>query len=147
MHQSGKFSVGYGESVTNQVPGNQAPIKVVPMYIEEASAEIPVVADEPEAQPEREKTALIGAAALAAAMLTAVLHLLAVMIASNGAYQVATVLGFVAIGSSVVSVGAGIVAIVLDRGRRLGIAAAVLGLVANPVVLLWILQFLSTLVA
>ena len=40
------------------------------------------------------------------------------------------------------AVAAGIVAIVLDRGRWLGVAAAVVGVIANP----WLLQGILRLV-
>lgn len=146
MHQSGKFGVGYGDSVTIPGPLKQVPIKVVPMYIEDAPVEIPVEEDAP-LQPEREKTPLLGAIAMTAAVLTGTLHVTGVALASNGVYQTSTVLAFTAIGFSIVAIVVGVVAAILDRGRRLGVVAAIVGLLANPFVVLVSLRFFSAFVA
>jgi lysylphosphatidylglycerol synthetase-like protein (DUF2156 family) len=146
LHQSGKFGVSYGDSVTIPGPVKQVPIKVVPMYIEDAPAEIPVEEDAP-LQPEREKTPLLGAIAMTAAVLTGALHAVAVALASNGVYQTSTVLAITAIGLSIVAIVMGVIAAILDRGRRLGVVAAVLGLIVNPFVVLLTLRFFSAFVA
>ena len=116
------------------------------MYIEDAPVEIPVEEDAP-LQPEREKTPLLGAIAMTAAVVTGTLHAAAVALASNGVYQTSTVLAITAIGLSVVAIVVGIVAAILDRGRRVGVVAAIVGLVANPLVVLVTLQFFSGFVA
>ena len=130
------------------IPGplDQVPIKVVPMYIEDAPVEIPVEEDAP-LRPEREKTPLLGAIAMTAAVLAGTLHATAVALASNGVYQTSTVLAIAAIGLSIVAIVVGVVAAILDRGRRVGIVAAVVGLVLNPFVVLVTLRFFSAFVA
>jgi lysylphosphatidylglycerol synthetase-like protein (DUF2156 family) len=132
--------------VTIPGPLKQVPIKVVPMYIEDAPVEIPVEEDAP-LRPEREKTPLLGAIAMTAAVLTGALHAAAVALASNGVYQTSTVLAFTSIGLSIVAIVVGVVAAFLDRGRRLGVVAAVLGFVVNPIIVLSTLQFFSAFVA
>jgi hypothetical protein len=132
--------------VTIPGPLKQVPIKVVPMFIEDAPVEDPGQEDAP-LQPEREKTPLLGAIAMTAAVLTGTLHAVAVALASNGVYQTSTVLAITAIGLSIVAIVVGVIAAILDRGRKTGIVAAVVGLLVNPFVVLVTLRFFSTFVA
>lgn len=120
------------------------------MYIEDAPIDVPVDADvetEDALPPEREKTPLLGAIAMSAAVLTGALHAIAVALASNGVYQTSTVLAITAIGLSVVAIVVGVIAAILDRGRRIGVVAAIVGVVVNPFVVLVTLRFFSAFVA
>ncbi len=101
---------------------------------------IEVDVDEREPRP---KTVLVGALALASSILTVLTTIAAVVIATNGTYATSTALAFLAIALSIAGIVGGGVAIVLDRGRRLGVIAAVLGLLANPYLMLVGLEFLS----
>ena len=123
----------------------RVPLKVVPIFIDEPVVSEPI--ETPDAPPPapRPKTALLGATALAAAVIAGVLQGVAIAVATGGDYLAATVLGYVSIGLAVVAVVGGVVAIILDRGRRLGIAAVVLGVLANPFVLLTLFQLVGTL--
>jgi hypothetical protein len=123
----------------------RVPLKVVPIFIDEPVVSEPI--ETPDAPPPapRPKTALLGATALAAAVIAGVLQGVAIAVATGGDYLAATVLGYLSIGLAVVAVVGGVVAIILDRGRRLGIAAVVLGVLANPFVLLTLFQLVGTL--
>ena len=123
----------------------RVPLKVVPIFIDEPVVSEPI--ETPDAPPPapRPKTALLGATALAAAVIAGVLQGVAIAVATGGDYLAATVLGYVSIGLAVVAVVGGVVAIILDRGRRLGIAGVVLGVLANPFVLLTLFQLVGTL--
>ena len=63
-----------------------------------------------------------------------------VTVALTGDYAVATLLAQLAIGCSIAAVAIGIVSMVLGRGRRLGIAGCVLGVLANPLITLVVLR-------
>ncbi len=123
------------------------PLKVVPMYVEPDDAE-PAAPEGPE-PPEiqvvaaRARTPLVGIAALALAVLTAIVHGVAVAVASGGDAQTGTVLAVVAIGLSILAVVGGLVALIAGLGRRTGAAAFVLGGLANPVVLLNLLRWVQ----
>ena len=123
----------------------RVPLKVVPIFIDEPVVPEPI--ETPDAPPPapRRQTALLGATALAAAVIAGVLQGVAIAEATGGDYLAATVLGYVSIGLAVVAVVGGVVAIILDRGRRLGIAGVVLGVLANPFVLLTLFQLVGTL--
>lgn len=144
-------------------PGSidKVPLKVVPMYIDvDTHADVDAADDgaaapaepshdpgeadstEPET-PVRAKTGAVGVLALGASILSVVSSAAGIVIATNGEYPVATALAYLAIGLSVVGIVAGVLAIVLDRGRRAGVGAAVLGLLANPYLLLVALEFLG----
>ncbi len=86
---------------------------------------------------------LLGWLSLAAFVVTAVLHGLAVSVAAYQDLGAGTVLAWFAIIASVAAIGLGITAAVLDRGRTLGIVGAVGGLLANPWVVLQVLRLLS----
>ena len=123
----------------------RVPLKVVPIFIDEPVVSEPI--ETPDAPPPapRPKTALLGATALAAAVIAGVLQGVAIAVATGGDYFAATVLGYLSIGLAVLAVVGGVVAIILDRGRRLGIAAVALGVLANPFVLLILFQLVGTL--
>jgi len=120
----------------------KVPIKVVPMYIE------PDPADDVEAEPEagaeqppadrlpREKTIFAGVFAFAASIITAALTAFAIVVAGEGVYNTSTALAWFAIGLSVVAVAVGTWAIATNRGRRWAVIAIVVGVLANPYVLL-----------
>ena len=118
-------------------------IKVVPMYIE---GEEPA-ADDPAAPIPRGKTAVLGALAALLAVLTVAALVSGIVIATALDYRLATTLSYAAIGLSVLAVIGGVAAVILDLGRRWGIAAVILGIVANPLVLLVVLRFLGGLEA
>lgn len=130
-------------SVTIERHDPEAGIKVVPIFIEGEH-------EQPEAaQPavERVRGPLLGLVALAFATLTVVLLAAAIIIATGGDYGLSTTLAYGAIGSSVLAVLAGLVAAILGFGRRWGVIALVVGVLADPVVLLGILRFASGLQA
>lgn len=129
--------------------GERVPLKVVPIFIDE-----PVVAERAEAgsaehpdappQQPRRKTPLLGAVALSTAVIAGVLQGVAIAQATVGDYLAATVLAYASAAVAVLAVVVGVVAIVMHRGRRLGVAAAVMGLIANPLVLLALFRVLGT---
>jgi hypothetical protein len=90
---------------------------------------------------ERVKTPLLGLVSAGLGLLTAVLVGAAVAIASGGDYGLSTILAHGAIALSVLGVIGGAVAAIAGLGRRWGIIAVVLGVLANPFVLLSILRF------
>lgn len=123
----------------------KVPIKVVPIYFDAPLTTQPIDTPDVAPEPPRAKTPLVGALAVGVAVGAAVLQGVAIGVATAGDYLAATVLAYLAITFSILAVGGAIVAIVLDRGRRLGIVALVAGVFANPVVLLAILSALGAL--
>lgn len=131
------------------VPGelDRVPIKVVPIYldpvVEEPSLEPEQpVATEPEPGPRAvRRFGFLGPVALVGAIATAVLTGIATGVASSGGYETGTVLAWVAIAVSALSVIASLAAIVFDRGRWWGAVALVVAVFANP----WVLTSLLTL--
>ena len=132
-------------------PGDieRVPLKVVPIFIDEPGPEPapePLTPDAAEPGQHTKtphiKTPRLGAAALALAVVAGVLQCVAIAVATAGDFGAATVLAIAAIAVAVAAVVTGVVAIVVDRGRRLGLAAAVVGVVANP----WLLQGILRLV-
>lgn len=125
----------------------RVPLKVVPIYIDEVVVPDPVeTPDAPPPEP-RVKTPLLGAAAVAAAAIAGVLQAVAIVVATGGDYFASTVLAYLSIGLAVLGVVVGVVAIVLHRGRRLGVVAVVVGVIANPFVLLTLLRLVGALAA
>lgn len=135
--------------MTEPGPIEQVPIKVVPMYIEPDPAG--AVEPEPGSEPDevaapraaRPKTALVGGLAVAASVVAVLVDVAAVLIATNGTYTTATALSWLAIALSAVAVLAGLWAVVTNRGRRPGVAAIVLGLLSNPVLVLFGLRLIA----
>jgi hypothetical protein len=129
--------------------------KVVPYYVTGFDEEYvePQVDPEPVVEPEQPKRttgvprALVGMIALGLAVVMAVLHVVGIVVASGNDYGTATAIAWVAIVISGVAVLGGVAAIILRRGRGWGIAAIVLGVLANPVILLYLLRLVSTLQA
>lgn len=117
----------------------EAGIKVVPMFIEGEDEP----AEEEPAPLERTGTALLGILALAFAVLTAAALAAGVVMATAGDYRLATVVAYGAIGLSVLAVIGGVLAVILDWGRRWGVIAVIVGIVADPLVLLVVLRFVG----
>ncbi|MBX3099415.1 MAG: hypothetical protein KF761_07510 [Salinibacterium sp.] len=127
----------------------RVPLKVVPIFVTpiepEPESEPPedaddLVVDEPE--PRRPTLALLTTSVLLA-LATVGVHISAIVIATAGDYPTGTVLGYVAIGLSVLAVTVGVIAAVVGRGRLWAILAASVAVLANPFLLLVVLRFLS----
>ena len=116
-------------------------IKVVPMFIDGEGEEDDESSDEQSPPLERTGTALLGILALALAALTAAGLAAGVVIATAGDYRLATIVAYGAIGLSVLAVVGGVLAVILGWGRRWGVIAVIVGVVANPLVLLVVLRF------
>ena len=114
-------------------------IKVVPMFMEGEDEP----AEEEPAPLERTGTALLGILALAFAVLTAGALAAGVVMATAGDYRLATVVAYGAIGLSVLAVIGGVLAAILGWGRRWGVIAVIVGVVANPLVMLAALRFVG----
>ena len=125
----------------------RVPIKVVPYYVQEPEPDLDSARTpqpEPEAEPvetPRRRTRLVGIGAAVLALATSVVTAAAVVTSSNGDFPVGTFLAYVAIGVSAVAVLVSLVAIVGGFGRRWGIGALVVGVLANPPVLLTVLNW------
>jgi hypothetical protein len=76
---------------------------------------------------------------------TLVLFIVGFNLGQNGSFGAAQVLAFVSIGTSGLGVLFGIIAVVLGRGRELGIVAIVLSVLTNPLVLAELLGWVATL--
>ena len=85
------------------------------------------------------RPAWLGWSAFLLAIAAGVVHGVAIVTEASKDYQLATILAWVAIGVSIVAVGAGVTAAILGRGRAPGIAGAVVGAIANPWLLLQML--------
>lgn len=118
-------------------------IKVVPMFIDGEGEGEGEPAEEESAPPERTGTALLGILALAFAVLTAGALAVGVVMATAGDYRLATVVAYGAIGLSVLAVIGGVLAAILGWGRRWGVVAIIVGVVANPLVMLAALRFVG----
>jgi hypothetical protein len=113
--------------------------KVVPMFIDSEVQPQPANPAGP-AAPKR-KSKRVGWISLGLAVVAAILLVAAIVISTDGAYVAGSIVGVIAIGFSAWAVIIGAVAILFKRGRRLAIAGVILGLFANPVLLLWLLLF------
>lgn len=111
----------------------QPPIKVVPMFIDE-----PEPVEAPPAPVERRRwyRPIPGILAFAAALATVVLGVVAIVLATAADFETSTMLSWAAMIASTVAVLVGILAISLRRGRGWGIAAVIVGILANPYLLL-----------
>jgi hypothetical protein len=139
---------GQGEptAVTPGTAVERVPLKVVPYFVDPQPDAESVTADaEPEpVAPERvvvprRRRAVLGILSLVFAVLTAVAQVVAIVVASDGDLGLGTLLGYGAIGLSVVAVGLGVAVLVRGPGRRWAVAGILLGILANPWVLLWLL--------
>lgn len=132
--------------MTNPGEIDKVPIKVVPIYIEPVVEEY-VEPEPPFAEPTPTdaipRSPLIGRIAVLLAVLTLIAHIIAIPVSSANAWTTGTVIAWAAIGMSILAVGTGIAAIITGHGRAWGIVAVVLGIVANPYLLLWFLRLLS----
>jgi hypothetical protein len=86
---------------------------------------------------------IVGAASVLLAGIAAVADGFAVAIAADRNAELADVFVVVAFCSSILAVAGGVFAFVTRRGRRLGIVGAVLGVLANPFVLVAVLEFFA----
>jgi len=77
---------------------------------------------------------LFGIIAFSVAVLCLIGDIVAISLASTGAYLPATVIGQTVITVTIGSFIAGVVAFVIRRGRSWGMAAAILSFVGNPLV-------------
>jgi hypothetical protein len=88
----------------------------------------------------------IGIAGLLLAVFGVILEVLAIAIGSGGAWGAATVIAWIVTGFQAVSFVLGVVAILSGRGRShgwgFGLAAIVLSLLANPLLLVWVFSLL-----
>lgn len=78
---------------------------------------------------------ILGVVAVALAVIAAVLQVLGIIQATNLNWQRGTLLAWLAIGVSTVAFLVGLTAIIVHRGRRWGVAAMIVAIVANPWVL------------
>ena len=101
---------------------------------------------EESANESRHRRAWLGVAALALGVTTAVLTALGVGAAAAGDESAAQWLAIGAIGASILSVLIAAVAMITGRGRAVGAIGSVLAVVANPWILLRLLEFFSTFV-
>jgi hypothetical protein len=137
-----QLEVGYGDCVTDPTDLEQVPIKVVPMFIEEAA---PADGEaERHFDPRASRWGLLGAAALVVAALALVTQAIAIIVASASDFAAGTVLGYLAIGLSVLSVAGGVAAVVTRRGRHAGAVGIALGVVGNPLFVLGVLRLLDS---
>jgi hypothetical protein len=95
-----------------------------------------------DAPPGRSRTAP-GLLALSGAAVFAIVHIVAVVVATAGEFGTATTLAWVAIIGTTATLLLSIAAVGLDRGRRWGAVAVILSLVANPFILMRILGFFA----
>jgi hypothetical protein len=84
-----------------------------------------------------------GAVSLGLAAAAAALEALAIAIGSAGQWPAATVLAWFTIGLMAVAFVLGVVAILSRRGRRWGIAAVLVSLIGNPLILVGLFAMLG----
>jgi hypothetical protein len=73
-----------------------------------------------------------------------VLEIVAIVLGSARQWQVATVLGQAVIVLTIAAFLLGLVAVILGRGRRLGVIAMIVAVLGNPLVQLWLLGLAGT---
>jgi hypothetical protein len=133
------------KAVSEQGSVERVPLKVVPYYVHPEAPQV-----EPGPPPEdpappvaRRAFPYLGSTALGLAVLTAAAHTVAVVVASGGDARLGTILGYLAIGLSIIAVASGIASMFVDRVRWPGIAGIALGLVANPFLVLLALRWVQ----
>ena len=94
--------------------------------------------DDPPISPPRLLPSWIGLASAIFATFLIVLEGVAITIASGRNWDTATTLAWAVIGLMGVSLIGGILAVIFNLGRRWGVAAIVLSVVGNPIVLVWL---------
>ncbi|MEO7005496.1 MAG: hypothetical protein ABI275_05965 [Terrimesophilobacter sp.] len=82
----------------------------------------------------------LGLVALSLAVLFVVGDALAISVASSGNWNLGTSIAQAMMGATIASLALAVVAMALGRGRRYAVAAAVLSVLANPLVLTGILS-------
>lgn len=117
------------------------------MFIEEQVIELPD--DAPPASSEQAKSTSrgprpwVGVLAIALGLAAAIVQIVAITTATGGEFEAGIVLGYLAIIIATAAVLAGIVAIMVRRGRRTGVIGILTGLLANPLLLLIMLRFFA----
>src|SRR5690606_26187602 len=86
---------------------------------------------------------ILGVVGLALAVVAAVLQVLGIIQATGLNWQRGTLLAWLAIGVSTVAFLVGLIAIILNRGRRWGVAGMIVALVASRWVLALLLGWLG----
>ena len=86
----------------------------------------------------------LGALAVVLVLAFAVVHVVAVIVATGGGYVLASQLAIVAIVGTIITLVLGIGTFVLRAGRRWGLVAIVLSIMVNPVALRYILDFVGS---
>lgn len=125
------------------------PTKVVPFFVTGYDeVEVPVEPEEPADVPEPAeervaRSSILGQIALCLALATAAAHVIGVVLAVSGSFVAGAVFAWIAVVASIVTILVSLVAIVGRFGRGWAIAALILGVFANPLVLLNVLNFLG----
>ncbi len=86
---------------------------------------------------------LLGVIATLLALAAGTLQVLGIIQASNLNWERGTLLAWLAIGTSVIAFIVGLVAVIMNRGRRWGVVAMVAAVIANPWVLAQLLGALD----
>jgi hypothetical protein len=86
---------------------------------------------------------LPGRLALGLSLLFVILDVVALVLADNRSWEAAIVLAQIGTVGTIVAFVVGAGAVIMSRGRRWGIAAVVLAVVANPIILTKVLGFLA----
>jgi hypothetical protein len=97
----------------------------------------------PPADDSKRRAELLGRMALAAAVLFALVEIAAIVVGSAQHWDTATILGEAVIALTVVSFVAGLIAAIRDIGRRAGIAAMIVSVLANPLVQIAVLGLIG----
>ena len=125
----------------------RVPLKVVPIFVQPIEDE--PADDEPEESEEavevvpRRRTVIVALSAIVLALATVGTHVAAIVVATAGDFPLGTLLGYVAVGLSIAAMVAGIAALVVGRARGWAVAAIIGAVLANPLVLLTVLQAMS----
>lgn len=106
------------------------------------SVQVSQESSQPKAERPR-RTRRLGAISLALAVVAVGLEVLAIAVGSSGSWIAATILAWVVMGFFALALALGAVAMLTRNGWRFGIAAAVLGLVANPLTLVGVFRVLG----
>jgi len=86
----------------------------------------------------------LGVLAVLLVLAFAVVHVVAIVVATGGGYVLASQLAIVAIVGTIITLVLGIGTFVLRSGRRWGAVAIVLSVVANPIALRHLLDFFGS---
>lgn len=90
-----------------------------------------------------DKSSLIGILSVVVALVAAALLAAGIAAAVDGDYARSIVIGYVAVAFSAFAIVLGAIAVITGRGRGWGAAGAVLGVLANPLVLQWSLEYVG----